>query len=384
MIPFFLPQGWAEDGVFKDRVACIFPFSDLSGSDREREKTITEAVGMEFQAAGFMLIPQEQLQVPGYDGQSQAVISMARGYGADMAVSGFFTMDDERIVVSISCYDVLGEGMIGGFISSWRFNLGFYNSLHDEIADLLSRIRFLKAPPQPVEITPSSGLREIQFTSSLEGMEVIIAGETKVGAVANGKLVLYTSGFEPGALLTVEKRKEGYHTAWQTVRAAEIVPLAPLHKKTEKAVEISSTIGQLIGLGGAVRMYLIPDSFFGCLSIYPYAQIPAAPGGSLVLHSDVGLLIGQYLFFPDDFPFRMGISTGIGGIFSLVLSPDIPPFTDFYLNILNMWTELNLPGISFFLRAELKYSLGIGNSALERDIIGWEYLPLVTLGVLIK
>jgi hypothetical protein len=293
-------------------------------------------------------------------------------------------MEDDRILVSISCYDVLGEGLTGGFLRSWRFNLGFYNSLHIEVADLLTRIRFAEAPPQPVEVAPRSGLREMTFTSSLEGMEVYIAGETKAGAIQNGRLVLYTAGIEPGSPLVVEKRREGYHTAWQTVQAAGEIPLSPLTKQTSYAVEVDWTFGQLLGFGSTARLYFIPDFLFGGLSVYAYAQVPNTPGGVNVLHSDVGLLIGQYLFFPADFPFRLGISTGCGGIFSQVLSPGLAPFTDFYLNIVNVWLELNLPGISFFLRSEMKYSLGIGNNALGRDMIRWEFLPPITFGVLLK
>jgi hypothetical protein len=373
---------WGEDNG--GRLACIFPLTDLSGGDREREKTVTEAVGMEFQAAGFRVVPREQLQSPVSDGQSQAVISLARGYGADLAVSGFFTTDEDRLLVTISCYDVLGEGLIGGFVRSWRFNLGFYNSLHDEIAGLLSHLEFSEAPPQLKEVASAAGLRTIELTSTLEGMEVLIAGETKAGEIENGRLILHTPGIEPGTLLKVEKKKAGYHSAWETVRAAETVTLAPIFKNTEYAVEINSTLGQLLGAGGAVRMYFIPDFFFVGVSIYPYAQVPIAEGGSPVFHADLGFFVGQYLFFPADFPFRIGVSAGFGGIFSLVLSPNMPPYTDFYINILNVWTELNLQGISFFLRSEMKYSLGIGNNALAQEVINWEHLPPITLGVLLK
>jgi hypothetical protein len=380
------PLAWSDDGAFKGKTACLFPLTDVSGTDPLRAKTITDSVALELQAAGFQLMVQDQLTDLG--GRPQAAVPLARGFGADVAVTGFFAAveagEGAEILVCVSFYDVAADGLMGGFERSWRYNLGFHNLLHAEIADLLTRMKFSKAPPAPVADEPSGGLRMVRFTSSLEGMEVFIAGEVKAGAIKDGKLDFYSSGMKPGAPLIVEKRLDGYQTARQAVKAAETVALEPLQKKTSYAFEVNSTFGQLFGFGGAARFYFVPDGIFGCVSVYPYAQLPIGPGGADVLHTDVALSVGLYLFFPPDFPFRIGISTGLGGIFSAVLSSTPLAYVDLYYNVANAWLELNLDGVSFYLRTETKYALGLGGNALGRGVIQWDFLPPLTLGVLVK
>ena len=378
-------RSWGDDSAFAGKKACLFPVTDVSGTDPMRAKIITDAVALALQAAGFHLMVQDQPTDLG--ARPQTAVPLARGFGADVAVTGFFAAGadkDAAMLISLSFYDVAADGLMGGFARSWRYNLGFHNALHSEIAELLTRMRFSDVPPTPVPAEPSGGLRMIQFTSPLEGMEVHIAGEVKAGEIKDGKLDFYSSGMTPGSPLTVEKRMDGYHAARQTVGAAETMALAPLRKKTDYAFELNTTFGQLFGFGGAARYYLIPDGIFACVSVYPYAQLPIGPGGANVLHTDAACSAGLYLFFPPDFPFRMGISTGLGGIFSAVLSSTPLAFMDLYFNVANVWLELNLDGISFHLRSEIKYALGLGGDALGRGVIRWGVLPPLTLGVLLK
>ncbi len=368
----------------KDRLACVFPLADVSGKNAARRRALTEAVCMEFRAAGFQLVPWEQLQEPSSEEGSKAVIEVARGYGADLAVSGFFTADGEDIILTVSCHDVLGETLIGGFVRSWPFNLGIYNLLHEEIAALIPRLSFAEAPPEAVEAATSAGLTTMTFTSDMEGMEVWMGGDTKVGTVENGQLVLYTSGIRPGTTFRVEKRLDGYHSSWETVQAAQTVALSPLYRKTSYAVELDLTLGQLFGTGCTTRFYIIPDSLFGGVSVYPYIQAPVTRDGSPLLHADLGLHMGYYVFFPADSPFRMGISAGIGGIFSFLTAGAAAPYTDFYINPINIWLELNLRDISIFLRSEMKCVLGIGNDALGLTVLSADNVPPLTLGVMLK
>ena len=77
----------------------------------------------------------------------------------------------------------------------------------------------------------------------------------------------------------------------------------------------------------------------------------------------------------------MGGSVGLG----IVLSDSVVPRrfrTDFYLNVINTWLELNIQQWMFYVRVELKYGLDIGNNRWGG---GWQtffgFLPPITFGV---
>jgi hypothetical protein len=165
------------------------------------------------------------------------------------------------------------------------------------------------------------------------------------------------------------------------VSAASEIPLAPLVKTNRFAVEADWTLGQLIGLGGAFRYYVLPDYFFLSNSHYLYFQAPYTPGATGILHYDIGLQVGGYIFLGPSSRFRIGVSSGFGTVFSFFFISSFPPATDLYINILNVSLEWNMPGISLFFRPEWKYTLGIGNNLLGISTMHWEVFPPMTLGV---
>ena len=99
-----------------------------------------------------------------------------------MAVSGFYWMENNRILVSIQCYDVNAGTFLTGFLHTWRFNLGFYNSIHAEIADLVQRVVFLSAP-RLITLKEDVRVDEITFASPQDGMEVVVEGQKSIGRI---------------------------------------------------------------------------------------------------------------------------------------------------------------------------------------------------------
>jgi hypothetical protein len=399
------------------RTACVFPIADLSpqevaaakgtsveasgsrAEDAERAQSLSSVISAEIGRAGFLLVPEsrwrataEGSNLSGRDFLDPAkAAAAARAAGASMAVCGFYFLQGDRILLSVSFYDV-GEGdLMAGFMKTWRYNLGIYSSLHNEIHEQLARL----GPAQAREtrafqkaIAPVPLLAAVTFTSPQDGMEVLLPGGRSIGRIEGGKLVFSAPGTRTGETLLVEKRLAGYHTGWQRVHSAPLVVLSPLARTARVAVETAWTAGQLIGAGGAIRYYTAPDFLFFSFSLYPYGQSPVSQWGNWLLHVDSEISVGSYLFFPPDSLFRLGASAGVGLIVSLAPAgaPDLPTYTDAYLNLPSVWAELNLPGVSFFLRPEIKLSLGItAPNLLGRNIIlAGSTFPPVTLGALLK
>jgi hypothetical protein len=387
---------WSTDPAFAGRKAVIFPLTDLSakGADTERQDRLSAAVEAEFQAAGFRLLPggsETGSAEPGESIAGPAAAAIARSTQADLAVSGSFTIDNDQIVVVLSCYEAQTGALAAGFLKSWHYNLTFYNNLRSEIEDMLARLIL----PAPAGLEPGTeAAAGIIFTSRQEGMEVLLGGERSMGTITKGKLVIPAGAVRIGSPLLVEKRMPGYHTSWQSVPAAPEIALMPLARKSVVALEASWTAGEFLGGGAAARVYLLPDSFFVSAGLNVSFDPPVSSNAAAVLHFDTQVTVGQYLIFPPDSPFRLGAGTGFGTIFtSAEAGPSV--YTDIYWDVASLWVEWNLARLSLFLRSDLKYTLGMGTNLLGRGVLTWKAssadggdpsarFPPLTLGVVVK
>ena len=376
------------------RSVCVFPLVNLASNaeQQEHQKALSEAVQQEFEAAGFTIVPQDTWAVqaahlslkPERISEASQALRIARSIGADMAVAGFYQMDKDRLLVSVQCYDVAAGTLITGFSHTWRFNLGFYNNLHAEISDLVQKVIFTTAP-RLVDLKDSVRVNQITFTSAQDGMEVVLEGAKSVGRIQNGTLVFQTGGVKAGTPLHVEKRQDGYHTVWQTVPAAPQIALAPIPRKDNLTFDAEWTLGQIEGAGAGIRWYPVPDWVFAGFSEYLFLDIPLVAGGSLPIHADSDLVVGLYLFWPPQSPFRLAVSTGAGTILTAYPGLPLPLFTDVYFNLVNLHFEWIAWGYRMFAQVQLKVPLGVGNNLLgNKGPVYWgPWFPPIALGVVI-
>jgi hypothetical protein len=154
-------------------------------------------------------------------------------------------------------------------------------------------------------------------------------------------------------------------------------------KEHRNAVELSSTLGQLLGIGAAARAYTVPDWFFITVGSYLWAQPPVVLAPRAVLHVDASIGVGGYIFFSPDAPLRVGMSAGTGGILSFLSTPGMPAYTDLYVDVISWWVEAHLFGATLFVRQDFKYALGAGTNLLGA---GWmtKPFPPTTLGIVFQ
>jgi len=390
-----LPASAQQDAAPK---AAVFTIQDLSpkAENKDYEQPITASVSAAIGVGGYSLIPPEtwsgEIQKPGMSPRSllseTVASSVARAVGADLAVTGFFIVEGDRIYISLQCWDVSDDVLAAGMQQTARFNIAFYSSLHDRVTQMLPQIR-LKAQSAPaaaagVPVKRQPTVSEMTFVSPDDGMEVILAGDNRLGTITDGKLVWQSGGLALGSRISVEKRKAGFHTSIETVRAAREIRLSPMENEKSRAVELDWTLGQLFGLGGALRLYTAPDGTFFSFSNYFYVQPPLTPAGSPVFHNDASLCAGTYLFFPPDSPVRFGVSTGVGWILTALTGPAATSYADPYWDVINWWVETKLLGPIIFLRQEWKFTTGEGPSLLGKGWMMVQGVPLMTLGVMFR
>lgn len=378
----------------------VFAVQDLSGAGagRDFEQTITDAVAAEFISSGaYQVVAQadweaaarEKSLVPRDLLEGVAAAGLARSVDAAVAVSGSFVVGpaegDQKIAFSLQCWDAVTGELIAGLQRTSRFDLGFYISLHDWIAQLVQSLQAGVPVPTQTEAAaaPAPAPAQITFLSRDEGMEVLIGGDARAGVIANGKLIFPVGAMKDGTPLTVTKRKPGFHEDVQSVKAAPQVSLTPLAREHTSTGELTWTTSQLVGLGLALRGFSVPDWSFMYTGTYLWLQTPAVAALRGVLHDDLFFGFGGYLFFPPEAALRFSLSTGVGVIFSVFTQPGEPVYTDFYLDVASWTLETRILGPVLFVRQDFKYTLGIGENLAGR---GWPVkgLPLTTIGVMFQ
>ncbi len=393
------PRAAAQD-LLAGRRVCVFTVQNLTGSDQddEYETSITDSIEQELASAGARIIARSTwVKSPGVPPDARDLLrgpialAVAADVGADLAVNGSYTVDGEQVIVSVQCWDTASRAPVAGFLRSWRFNLAFYNSLHEEVVGrfipkIVSRAAAgAEGAAVSAEGPVSSRRTEVTFLSAQDGVQVHIEGDAPAGTVENGRLSWSAGALPSGSKLRVRKTMEGSHPGWQTIRVAPEVTLSPLMKKATQAVELDWTLGQLVGLGVTLRGYWTPDAFYRWAAGYLSMQLPTTAAGRPYFHYDAGMGIGGYVLSPPGSNIRIGLAAGAGAVFSFQPVPGATMYNDFYLNPISWSIEARLRGISFFLRQEWKYAFGLDNGLLER---GWVMVggsvPPMTLGVLFR
>jgi len=351
---------------------CLFPTVDLSTSDeyREYQSIISNQLRAELKNAGFDIIPREEWEkVRERQGvrvselyQGNVALGIAEEVEAEIALVSFYSVAERQMVLEIKCYDVAQKAMINGVFKIARINLSIYNVIGEAVTELIPGIHLLGPPP----IVESPVVEEIALLSADEDAEIYLGDEGFVGRISEGKLLLPPIPFALGTKITVEKRKEGYHTGNETLKLKEpemIIKLQPLRKQTRSATELTWTVGQLLGFGLAQRIYLRPDLSYLSAEHYFYVQHNLSDSKP-VFHHDLRALFGGYLFTGPDRAARFNISTGFGMIATYFALADQPMYADFYWNLINVALELNFLKFVLFVRSEQKYALGAGPANL--------------------
>ncbi len=367
-------------------VCLVYTIQDLSppGSDTGAyEQTLTDAVSAAAGAHGYKLVPASAWRDAAAASQSldpsriatqAASLAVARAVSADVAVTGSFVVENDQIYYSIQCWDVAAGKLAAGIQDTTPFNLAFFSQLDESLTTLFPSVR-LETNTSP----------RLVFTSPDEGMEVILSGDVDIGQISGGRVSWPVTEMPPGTKIVVEKRKTGFHTDRQTVTlvTGKEIPLTRLTPLHTTSVELSETVGQLLGVGATLRAYAIPDWLYFYAGAYPWIQPPATVALRAAFHFDNQLGLGGYLFFSPGSWFRIGLAGGAGVIFTAMSTPGFPVYADFYVDVARLSLEFDLPRVAFFLRPEFKYTLGLGTNLLGK---GWLMSngPVVSLGIVLR
>ncbi len=375
---------------------CVFVSYNLSeGQDTAKyQKIITDVLDVELRDLGLSIVPRQEwrdaqeameLSDEALVSGSNAV-SVARRVNSHLAITGFYTVDSDRILIQIKCYNVKQNRLIASFFESGRLGLALYNLISSAVVTMRPKVEAGMNPLPAAERLSDPRLTEIELLSADEGAEVYLNGEKLVGSVQEGQLSIYSI---KDTDLHIELRKEGFHSGREVIHLEEGIRheyrVRRMVRETRWASEILYTSGQMLGLGFGLRYYFLPDEFFVSVEDYFYVQHSFEVRSQPILHNDIRLLAGRYLFLDPYSRFRFGVSLGLGVILTGFSVPDIPVFADFYVIVLNGWVEWNLDNWMLYLRVEGKYGIEAGENLLGgRWHLVADAVPPMTLGVVKK
>jgi hypothetical protein len=367
--------------------AAVFTVRNLDDpADADFDQVLSDTVRLEIENAGYAVADGWKKLLK--TGEASPVhgpraAEIARGVGATVAVTGFYTRPDAgSVALSVQCWDAAGETLLASFTLSAPFDLSYYNLLHDRLGALVRSAEEFTGPPriEAIEVAAAHGLGTVTFSSEQDGIEVLLAGEKSFGTITGGKLDASVGLLSTGSRLELELRKPGFHTLKTAVTAIPEIHLPELLPARRFAADVVWNSGQPLGAGGTFDWRLIPDWVFVGGAAHLSAQLPAwdATGEYMVAHLDVGALAGAYLLpiKPQitifgavlKLPFRIGVVTGFGAIPSFSFAPGHPWWLDWYILMPSPFLEIGTGKTVITFRTDQRYSLGLPGASIGQ---GW-------------
>ena len=297
-------------------------------------------------------------------------------------------MDGRRLVWRASVYDALDGAMVASD-SQGAFPGLSALPLLDQSAAATAR----EAWNQRARIIPGEPLEyRLRFSSSDEGAAVSFGtgeGSRKAGLIEGGALLAPFTAFRAGDPVVVTAAKEGFWphvTVFQPGLEDEVLELPRLMPRAKRMLSLGISTTRILGVQAEYRHFLADDAVFLRAADSLWLQYTFTPGSIPVLHDELRLGAGAYLFLPRDSRFRIAVMTGFSGIFTLALPRDLADkfYFDATFDAFSLALEWHTPGAwMFFLEQRYPYSLGLDSGLLARGWVQRDGPPMIlTAGVM--
>ncbi len=376
-----------SQAALRDSVSVAVIATDGEASTFAR--ALASALVRGFVSAGFRSVEL----FGGATEASSTDIKVARGIrkanGTRWVAIARCAIEQRRLVWRATVFDFIDGAMVAGSSQAAFAGLTALPLIDASAAEAVAAtlaLRERKKPGKPIEY-------RLRFSSRDDGALVSFGtgdDARQAGVIEDGSLVAPFVAFREGDPVVVSMSRDGYwpRTAvFSPTGAAEPIRLPALMPKTRRALSFGMETARLSGASADYRHYLAPDSIFLRARDSLWLQYAYTAGSVPVIHDELRLGVGAYLFTPHYSRFRFAAGTGLSGIATWVPPSDATPNLYFDLSLDALWLsfEWHTPAWAAFLEQRVSYSFGADAGLLRR---GWwksENGPLgLSAGVMFK
>jgi hypothetical protein len=315
--------------------------------------------------------------------------AVSAGNGARWVAVVRCSIDRKRLVWRAAIFDAVDGAMVAADAQGAFAGLTAMPLLGESAARVVKEAKALKervAPGLPIAY-------RLRFVSADDGALVAFGtgdDSRQAGMVENGSLTAPFVAFREGDPVVVSISKDGYWPRTAVFRPAETdepIELPALMPRTRHAISAGISTTRLTGISADYRYHIMPDALFLRAGDSLWAQYAFTAGSVPVIHDEVRLGAGAYLFTQKYSHFRFAAGTGLSGIATWILPADVAPNLYFDLSLDAVWLsfEWHTPVWAVFLEQRMSYSFGLDSGLLRR---GWwesETGPMaLVLGVMRK
>jgi len=297
-------------------------------------------------------------------------------------------IDGRRLVWRASVYDGLDGALIASD-SQGAFPGLSALPLLDQSAAAAAR----DAWKQRARVIPGQPLEyRLRFSSPDRGARISFGtgeGAREAGVIEEGALLAPFTAFRAGDPVVVTASKEGFWPRVSVFRPDaedEVLELPPLMPRAKRMLSLGISTTRLLGAQAEYRHFLAEDALFLRAADSLWLQYTFTPGSIPVLHNELRLGAGAYLFLPRDSKFRIAVSTGFSGILTLAFPRNLDDnlYLDATFDAFSLAFEWHTPGAwMFFLEQRYPYSLGLDSGLLARGWVQSDGPPMIlTAGVM--
>ncbi|GAB1458039.1 hypothetical protein MASR2M48_33470 [Spirochaetota bacterium] len=300
-----MPESTTETGERRQKTVSL----SLVALDEESEpflETLEAALIDEFKAAGFLL-------------------RKAPEHEPRWKVTATCLSDRKRLVWKIIVSDTRDGAMTAALSGAAFAGISALPQLQESAAALArsaaARIDRLIAT-EPIAYA-------LRFESPDEGATLRLGNEDGVvfGAFSDGELTAPYEPFEAGRSLVSNRFKTRLLEPLPIIyarccrhsdrpgRAHDEGALWPGYKGTP--------MGRLAGINTEYRYFMARDALFGRLGLQAWSTVAGSPKQLPILHEELRLGFGSYVFLPRDSRLRLAVGSGVFGTISAIHIPDL-------------------------------------------------------------
>lgn len=291
-----------------------------------------------------------------------------------------------RLLWRVSIYDAEDGALIAADSQGAYPGLSALSLLDSSakmVASQAASLKDRKVPGRHIEYS-------VRFSSADEGALVTFGqgdGSREAGNIQGGVLAAPFTAFRAGDPLVVAVSKEGYWPKTLIYYLGDedkVLKLPPLMRMAHESFFLGFATSRLFGATAEYRRYLIPDAVFLKAADSLWLQYGFAPGSVPVVHDELRVGAGIYLFRPRDARFRVAMGTGASGIATALLGGGLSDrfYLDATLDAVWLSWEWHRSDWALFLEQRVSYSLGLDSGLISRGWLEMNHMPMIfTLGV---